>query len=323
MQIGIYDADSHNFPNLPLMKISAWHKQQGDDVEMVFPLKHYDRVYVSRVFGEEYTDRSKDSFISADEIIYGGTGYAITVENGKEVYHKDRDPNLPDEIEHIYPDYSLYPELTKDTAYGFLTRGCPNNCGFCIISKKEGRISHKVADLSEFWRGQKNVVIMDANLTACKDRLELLTQLENSHARVDFCQGLDARFITDEVAEALSKIKIKMIHFAFDQMKNADAIVRGLETFRKYAEVRPRECIVYILTNYDTTFEEDMFRIEAVSKLGYTPDVRIYRKNTAPRITRDLQRWCNNRRIMRTCSFWDYIPRKDGMTMGELYAMKG
>lgn len=322
MQIGIYDADGHNFPNLPLMKISAWHKARGDDVEMVFPLKHYDRVYVSRVFGEEYTDRSNDPFISADEIYYGGTGYAIKVENGKEVYRKELDPELPYEIEHIYPDYSLYPELTKDTAYGFLTRGCPNNCGFCIITQKEGRISHKVADLSEWWRGQKNIVLLDANITACRDRMELLNQLAASGANVDFMQGVDARFITDEVAEALVKVKTKLIHFAFDQMKNATQIIKGLETYKRWSNFGRDKVVVYVLTNYDTTFEEDMFRVEKIIELGYTPDVRIYRKNTAPRITRDLQRWCNSKRIMRTCSFWDYAPRKDGMTMGELYALK-
>ena len=123
MKIGLYDVDSHNFPNLPLMKISAWHKSQGDEVEWWFPMMHYDKVYVSKVFGDEYSQMDMTA-ISADEIVFGGTGFAITVENGKEVYHKDRDKELPYEIEHIYPDYSLYPELTKDKAYGFLTRGC-------------------------------------------------------------------------------------------------------------------------------------------------------------------------------------------------------
>ena len=135
MQIGLYDVDSHNYPNLPLMKISAWHKARGDSVEFIRPLdslsKHYNKIYVSRVFGDEYV-KFVNYNITADEIVYGGTGFAITVEDGKEVYHKDRDPNLPPEIEHIYPDYSLYPELTKNTAFGFLTRGCCNNCGFCI-----------------------------------------------------------------------------------------------------------------------------------------------------------------------------------------------
>ena len=81
MKIGLLDVDGHNFPNLPLMKISAYHKQRGDDVEFLFPLEHYDRVYVSKVFGEEYSDDYLYA-IDADEVIYGGTGYAITIENG-------------------------------------------------------------------------------------------------------------------------------------------------------------------------------------------------------------------------------------------------
>lgn len=321
MEIGLVDYDGHNYPNLPLMKISAWHKAQGDNVEFVFPLKHYDRVYVSRVFGDEYTEGG-DLMLNADEVICGGTGYAINVENGKEVYRKKIDEDLPDEIEHIYPDYSLYPEMTKDTAYGFLTRGCPNNCGFCIVSQKEGRTSRKTADLSEFWHGQKNIELLDPNLLACRDRLQLLRQLAESSACVNFVQGLDARFIDEDVAEELTRIKISYIHFAYDQMKNGDRIERGLEIFRRHSKLNYRNCIVYMLTNYDTTIEEDLYRVRKIAELGYTPDVRVYRKYTAPRITRDLQQWCNNRFIYRSCDFMDFAPRKDGKTMKELYFNK-
>lgn len=321
MKIGLYDVDSHNFPNLPLMKISAWHKSQGDEVEWWFPMMHYDKVYVSKVFGDEYSQMDMTA-ISADEIVFGGTGFAITVENGKEVYHKDRDKDLPYEIEHIYPDYSLYPELTKDKAYGFLTRGCCNNCSFCIVSQKEGMCSHKVADLSEWWRGQKEIILLDANILACKDRISLLQSLIDSGATVDFTQGLDARFITPEIAEMLGKIKTKMYHFAFDFMKNEKQIVKGLKTFVDIVKPDERKCCVYVLTNYDTTFEQDYYRIKKLQELGLSPDVRIYRKNTAPPITRDLQRWCNNRFIYRSgVDFYDYIPRADGKTIREIYGL--
>lgn len=319
MKIGIYDADSHNFPNLPLMKISAWHKARGDDVEFVFPLEHYDRIYVSRVFGDEYTTYDDTLLLQANEIIYGGTGFAIKVENGKEVYRKEIDKDLPFEIEHIYPDYSLYPDLTKDTAYGFLTRGCPNNCGFCIISQKEGRVSHKVADLSEFWNGQKYIKLLDANTLACRDRLNLLRQLAESKAYVDFTQGLDARFITEETAEVLKQIKTKRVHFAFDLMENEHAILRGLKLYKEITRQSIDKSIVYILTNYNTTIEEDIYRLEKVSELGYLPDIRIYRKPSAPQVLRDLQRWCNNRRLYRSSDFMDYVPRKDGKTIRQLY----
>ena len=321
MKIGLYDVDSHNFPNLPLMKISAWHKSQGDEVEWWFPMMHYDKVYVSKVFGDEYSQMDMTA-ISADEIVFGGTGFAITVEDGKEVYHKDRDKDLPYDIEHIYPDYSLYPELTKDKAYGFLTRGCCNNCSFCIVSQKEGMCSHKVADLSEWWRDQKEIILLDANILACKDRISLLQSLIDSGATVDFTQGLDARFITPEIAEMLGKIKTKMYHFAFDFMKNEKAIVKGLKTFVDIVKPDERKCCVYVLTNYDTTFEQDYYRIKKLQELGLSPDVRIYRKNTAPPITRDLQRWCNNRFIYRSgVDFYDYIPRADGNTIREIYGL--
>lgn len=318
MQIGLYDVDGHNFPNLALMKLSAWHKRQGDSVDFVLPLKHYDKIYVSKVFGDEYSKIS-DFVLQADEIVYGGTGFAITVENGKEVYHKDRDPNLPYEIEHICPDYSLYPDLTKGKAFGFLTRGCCNNCDFCIVSKKEGMCSKKVADLSEFWNGQKEIVLLDANILACKDRIELLNQLADSKAKVDFTQGLDARFITEDVADALKRIKIKTVHFAFDFMKNEKAIIRGLRTYKEIVGTSDRNAIVYILTNFNTTIEEDLYRVNMVQEAGFSPDIRIYRKHTAPQILRDLQRWANNRLLYRSCKFMDYVPRRDGKTIKEFY----
>lgn len=321
MKIGLYDVDSHNFPNLPLMKISAYHKAKGDEVEFINHLMHYDKVYVSKVFGDEYT-QIDNTIIDADEIVYGGTGFAITIENGKEVYHKDRDPNLPYEIEHIYPDYSLYPELTKNKAYGFLTRGCCNNCAYCIITQKEGICSHKVADLSEWWRGQKEIVLLDANILACRKRKELLQQLIDSGAKVDFTQGLDARFITTEIAEMLNQIKTKTWHFAFDFMANEKQIIKGLKTFIDVVHPNDRNAIVYMLTNYDTTFEQDYYRINMIRDIGLLPDVRIYRKNSLPKrhITRDLQRWCNNRAIYRsTPDFMDYVPRTDGKTIKEIY----
>ena len=319
MKIGLYDVDSKDFPNLPLMKISAYHKAKGDDVEFINFWEHYDKVYVSKVFGDEYSQMDM-TCINADEIIYGGTGFAITVENGKEVYHEDKDKSLPYEIEHIYPDYSLYPELTKNKAYGFLTRGCCNNCSFCIVSKKEGICSVKVADLSEWWNGQREIVLLDANILACKDKKALLQQLIDSKAKVDFTQGLDARFITPEIAEMLKKVKTKTYHFAFDFMKNEKQITKGLKTFVDIVKPNPRNASVYVLTNFDTTFEEDYYRVRKIQEVGLTPDIRVYRKNTAPRITRDLQRWCNNRFVYRsTPDFMEYVPRKDGKTIKELY----
>ena len=228
---------------------------------------------------------------------------------------------MPYEIEHIYPDYSLYPDLTNDTAYGFLTRGCCNDCEFCIVSKKEGRCSIKVADLSEFWRGQKHIKLLDPNLLACKEHLELLQQLIDSNAKIDFTQGLDARFINTKNARLFKKIKFDMVHFAFDFMKNEKAIIKGLKIFKEIVNPPENKVSIYILTNFDTTIDEDLYRVERLKNLGYRPDIRIYRKNSLPKrhILRDLQRWCNNRILYYSCDFLDYVPRKNGKNIKNIY----
>ena len=206
MIVGLIDVDGHNFPNLALMKISAWHKAQGDRVEWWWGLGgEYDLVYMSKVFDSTYTPDIPEP-LNAKRIIKGGTGYGL-------------DNRLPDEIEHIYPDYSIYPELTKETAYGFLTRGCPRACDFYIVAGKEGRRSVKVADLSEWWSGQKRIELLDPNLLACPDHMNLLQQLKESGSQVNFNQGLDARFLTPANIEAINAIRLKDIHFAWDYMR--------------------------------------------------------------------------------------------------------
>lgn len=283
MKIGLIDVDGHNFPNLCLMKIAAYHKARGDTVEWWNGFEHYDVVYKSRVFTDEYT-QDENTAINADKIIAGGTGYGL--EN-----------KLPYEIEHCYPDYSLYPKLTKDTAYGFLTRGCPRHCPFCIVSQKEGNQSVKVANLSEFWRGQKFIKLLDPNLLACKDHVELLQQLIDSKAYVDFTQGLDARCINENNAELLAKVKVKMIHFAFDDIKQEKSIIKGLKLFKKISNIPEYKTGIYILTNFNTSHEQDLYRVKVVQELGYRPYIMIYNKTTAPQITKDLQRWANNKLI--------------------------
>lgn len=325
MRIVLIDVDSHNFPNLPLMKLSAWHKRQGDTVEWYEPLfrsmgEPFDRVYMSKVFSDEYAP-DYPYYVNAKEVIKGGTGYCISIVDGKEVFDESKNFDLPYEVEHIYPNYNLYPQHTKNTAYGFLTRGCCNNCSFCIVSQKEGRCSHKVADLSEFWRGQKNIKLLDPNLLACKDHMELLQQLADSGAKVDFTKGLDARFINERNIEILKQINISMLHFAFDFMKNEKRIIEGLKIAKETLEISERNAIVYMLTNYDTTIEQDLYRIEKIKEVGFQPDVRIYRKEALPdrHILRDLQRWCNNRFLYHSCKFMDYVPRSDGRTIREIY----
>lgn len=301
-RIGLIDVDSHNFPNLPLMKLSAWHKQQGDLVEWYDPIRalcdgEYDRVYMSKVF--TFTD-DYDRPIYAKEIIKGGTGY----------YYPDGGSPLPDEVEHIYPDYSLYG--IKDTAYGFLTRGCPkgNLHKYCIVSQKEGYCSHKVADLTEFWSGQREIILLDPNITACKDCNELFRQLIDSKAWIDFSQGLDMQLMTEEKAELLKQMKIKRVHFALDNWNEFETAIPKFKMFKELTGWDKRKMGVYVLTNYDTTHEQDLERIYKLRELGYWPYVMIYEKEkTKPKDTvRKLQRWVNNRRIFEAVpDFKDYL----------------
>lgn len=312
MRIGIIDVDSHNFPNLPLMKLSAWHKQQGDSVEWYEPLfsGHMDRVYMSKIFS--FTP-DYQYCINADEIIKGGSGYCIELVNGKEVYHTQNDSQLPPEIEHIYPDYSLYPKLTEDTAYGFMSRGCPRGCTFCHVEAKEGRIAHKVADLSEFWRGQKNVVLLDPNPIACREWKDILNQLIDSGAWVDFSQGVDIRLMTEEKAEMIKRIKTKNIHFAWDRYGDKDKIIPKLKMFKELTGYGYWQLTVYMLCNFDTTFEQDLERVYTLRDLGYNPYVMLYDKEHIPKghKLKHLQRWVNNRIIFRSCEkFEDFDSRK-------------
>lgn len=308
-KIGLIDVDGgKNFPSIPLMKLSAWHKAQGDTVEWydVFG-GHFDKVYMSKVFS--FTP-DYEWPIDADEVVRGGSGYCITLKDGKEVFDREKDKTLPDEVEHIYPDYSLYPELTRDTAFGFLTRGCPRGCDFCVVGTKEGRFSRKVADLSEFWNGQKKIILCDPNILACRDWRDLLRQLIESRAEVDFNQGLDIRMMTEEKARMLGEIKIKQIHFAWDRYEDKNIV---LPKFRLFADTYPKRLtehntIVYTIVNFNTTIEQDLERIYTLRDIGLWAYVMIYDKEHCLRVYRDMARWVNNRFIFSKCNrFEDYI----------------
>lgn len=334
MRVGIIDLEKGTgFPNIPLMKISAWHKQQGDTVEWYEPLfsGHMDIVYVSKVFSftPEY-----QYYIDADKVIKGGSGYCIGLKDGKEIYHKEKDKELPPEIEHIYPDYSIYfndrdviydentgeclglsraEKVKRDTAYGFLTRGCPNACEFCIVCEKEGRCSIKVADLSEFWRGQKNIVLLDPNMFACRDWRELSEQLIKSGAWIDFSQGCDMRLMTEEKAEYLKRMKIKRIHFAWDKYEDKDMIIPKFKAFKDITGWDKRKLVVYVLVNFKTTLEQDLERIYTLKELGYWPYVMVYQKDKLPKkhVLRRMQRWVNMRSIFESVpTFEEYLQGK-------------
>ena len=311
--IALIDVDGHNYPNLPLMKLSAWHKRQGDSVAWYEPLIHgfpnnpLEKVYMSKVFS--FTP-DYPYHVNADEVIKGGSGYCISLVDGKEVYNKENDTDLPHEIEHFYPDYGLYG--ITDTAYGFLSRGCPRGCEFCHVAAKEGKCSHKVADLSEFWRGQKNTVLCDPNIIACPEWKDLLGQLIDSKAKVNINQGVDIRIMTDEKAEMIKRIRVDSVHFAWDRYEDKEKIIPKFKAFKEITGWKARKTSVYVLTNFNTTIEQDLEKIYTLRDLDYDPYVMVYdkehTKSSDP--VRYLQRWVNNRKIFKTIKrFEDYDPK--------------
>lgn len=296
MRMGLIDVDGTKFPNLVLMKLSAYYKAQGHETELLTP----DNVF-----------RGNDLFAPFDKLI----GACVFTGNmplvnalrmcGAEIAGCGTDDKreLPYEIEHIMPDYSLYG--ITDTAYGFLTRGCPRGCPFCIVAAKEGKSSRKVADLSEWWNGQKEIKLCDPNLLACPERFDLLRQLAESRAGVDVNQGFDARLLTKETIDAMNHIKFSMLHFAWDS-PNDKTTPAKLTLYNKLGEVEDyRKKRVYVLTNYWSTFEEDLRRVYWLRDNGYDPYIMIFDKYNASKKLRRLQRWVNNKWLFRACDKFD------------------
>lgn len=302
MKIGLIDVDGHNFPNLALMKISAWHKSRGDDVQWWWGWEHYDRVYMSKVFSF-----SKDipTPVNADEVIRGGTGYCISLDqNGLEVFDKTKNNNLPIEIEKCFPDYSIYPQY--DFAVAMTSRGCPRGCSFCHVGAKEGGCSVKVADVSDFWNGQKRIEVLDPNITACKDKRDLFRQYRETGAQIVFNQGLDIRLLNDDDIADINAMRIKDLHFAWDNPK--DALEGKFKYFADNFRRKSNIGMVYVLTNFNSTMEENLYRIYTLRDLGYDPYVMVYDKPNASKEIRKLQRWCNNKWVFKKChNFEDYV----------------
>jgi hypothetical protein len=180
------------------------------------------------------------------------------------------------------------------------------------VKDKEGLKTHKVADLSEWWDGQKNIVLCDPNLLACREHMDLLKQLADSGAWVDVNQGFDARLLTEQNIEVIKRIKIKNIHFAWDLMKNSKAVIKGLNLWKRYGKKDKHGSwgTVYVLVNFDTTMAENLFRVYKLRDMGFDPYVMCYDKPNAPREIINLQRWCNNKWVFKKCpKFEDYDPK--------------
>lgn len=317
MKIGLVDVDGlgrtrthggSSFPNFALMKISAYHKSRRDEVVWANPMEHYDTLYMSKVFNFSPDDLY---IYDADKIVKGGTGYDIA-------------SRLPAEIERIQPDYSIYPDIDKDTAYGFLTRGCPNKCKWCVVPKKEGAI-RPYMDIDEVANGRKKVILMDNNILAAGDycREQLHKIIERGY-KVDFNQALDARLVTEEYARLLAQIKWldRRIRFGCDTPVQIKECERAMALINGYGF--KGEYFLYTMLNDD--FEESYSRVhywwERNKKMRENregnivyPYAQPYRSPisvtfTPPTWQRDIARWCNNRALFESIKFGDYEPRK-------------
>lgn len=317
MKVGLIDVDAVNrnkhsqgFPNLALMRISAYHKAKGDDVEWWWTgLIHYDIVYMSKVFSDAYSPDIPEP-PNVDKVIKGGTGYAISTVGGEERFDKSKHHNLPDEIERMFPDYTIYPQY--NFAVSMTSRGCPRGCSFCHVAAKEGRCSVKVADVSDFWTpdiGKPEIKVLDPNITACRDKRDLFKQYRETGALIEFTQGLDIRCLNDEDIEDINRMRIHRIHFAWDNPK--DDLEQKFRNFAQRFRRKTNIGTVYCLTNFNSTMEENLTRIYCLRDLGFDPYVMIYNKPSAPKEIRDLQRWCNNKILFKSVPrFEDYNWRK-------------
>lgn len=288
MNIGLHDSDNTGFPNLALMKLSAWHKSIGDTVEWWNPLLTYDRVYSSKVF----TFTPECQYLPPDTI-KGGTGYGIMDE-------------LPEAVDTMFPDYSIYPKC--DHAIGFLTRGCIRKCPWCIVPKKEGQIKPYRS-----WReikrpDSRDIVFMDNNVLACQHGLEQIEDMGGKDVRVDFNQGLDARLITDDVAKLLSRLKwIRFIRMSADTDAMLDVVLTAIDRLGKNG-VKPYRVFVYVLVQDIESAERRAIALRDVGAEVFAQPYRDFTTNTdPPKKQRDFARWVNRKEIFKSCDrFRDY-----------------
>jgi hypothetical protein len=270
------------------MKISMWHKKMGDSVEWVDHFISYDMVYRSKVF----TFTADDYWVvNTEEVIKGGTGYNI-------------ESKLPEEIDRMVPDYSLYPQF--DEAYGFLTRGCPRNCGWCVVPHKEGKI-REYMDIEEFIDGRTKAILMDNNVLAHGHGLHQIEKIGKMGIKIDFNQGLDARLIDESVAELLSSVRwlcpLRMSCDTFSQMADIEKAVELLRRFK----VTPSAYFVYVLVK---NIPDALVRVEFLRKLGCDPFAQPYRNMKDGKIMDAelvrFSRWVNHKAIFKSVRWEDY-----------------
>lgn len=297
MKIALLAVDS-DYPNLALMKISAYHKRSGDAVEWYNSFDSYDRLYMAKVFN--FTPDYNYIIGNVSDIVKGGTGY--------DIYSK-----LPEKIDRLQPDYSIYPGIDKRTSYGFLTRGCPNHCKWCVVPHKEGNIKPYM-DIDEVTlNGERPyAILMDNNILACDYGINQIEKIASRKYHVDFNQALDARLVTPEIAKLLAKVKwIKRIRFGCDTAKQVEYCKKTVELIKSYGY--KGEFMLYCII---TDFKESLKRINAWrgdhTCVPFAQPYRDpYKRNVIiPQWQKDLAHWTNRKELFFRCEFADYEPRK-------------
>lgn len=298
MNIGLLAVDSH-YPNLALMKISEYHKSRGDKVEWYNPFDHYDKLYMAKVFS--FTEDYGQWIVNVDSVEKGGTGYDVS-------------KSLPLEIDRLQPDYSIYPSIDDRTAYGFLTRGCPNKCKWCIVPRKEGNITPYM-DIEEIAiQGRNNVILMDNNILASDHGLQQIEKIINLGIKVDFNQGLDARLVTDDIAKLLARVKwINRIRFGCDTPGQIVECERATSLIDKHGYKGEYFFYCILLDDFKESFERvNHWKIKGKR---YFPHAQPYRdlnnpRQILPQWQKDLAYWADKKWIFRSCEFKDFVPRK-------------
>lgn len=286
MKIALHDSDATSYPNLALMKLSAWHKERGDSVSWYAPLFPADKIYSSKVF--TFTEENK---YLPDKTTRGGFGYNLT--------------ELPDEIEHVCPDYTLYSLL--DYSLGFLTRGCNKKCEHCFVPEKEGSIREH-ADIDEFLR-HRNVVLMDNNILAHSHGIKQIEKMTKLDIKVDFNQGIEARLIDDNIARLLSKLNwLSPLRLACDNQKQIKHVARAVELLR-WHNVSPRRYFCYCLVE---NIDEAVDRVRFLKGLNVDPFAQPYmdKAGTEPsKEQRHFARWVNHKAEFKSC-IWDEYKKR-------------
>jgi len=282
MKVRLLARDS-KMPNIAIMKISTYHKHLGDDVDWYNPIFDYnntDILYESILFN--FT--KPYAYYPNCKIIKGGTGFDIKSQLPKEI----------DEI--IELDYSLYPNC--DYSMQFYSRGCVRNCSFCVVREKEGFI--KSVQPFKLNPNGKHIEVLDNNFFANPEWKNAVKDLLRINQPINL-HGVDVRTLTQEKCVALNKLKhYKQIHIAWDFPKF------DMKPLLEYVLqwIKPYKLMCYVLIGFNSTKEEDLYRVEELRKLKIDPFVMPYNKKDS--YQKSFARWVNMKATFKSVKWQDY-----------------